>query len=219
MKNTLEIDSIILEYGGNKILQDVFVKNETGIVTGLLGRNGTGKSSLMKIVYGDLNSTNKSIRINNKPLLGSKRSPNDMRFLPQGGFACLSFTLKSVMKDFRLDFTDFTQYFPNFEKYYHTKLKHLSSGERRIVEIYLILASSTKFCLLDEPFSKIMPLYIDEIKKLISREKLSKGIIISDHLYRHVFDVCDTIYVIQGKSTHLVNSIEEIESFGYANIN
>ncbi len=44
MKNTLEIDSVILEFDTKRILQDVYLKIETGIITGLLGRNGCGKS-------------------------------------------------------------------------------------------------------------------------------------------------------------------------------
>jgi len=81
MKNILDIDSVILEFGLQRILQNVYLKSESGRITGLLGRNGTGKSSLMKISFGELNPTNKSIRINNKALIGSKRNPNEIRYL------------------------------------------------------------------------------------------------------------------------------------------
>lgn len=63
MKNILEIDSVILEYGLKRILQNVYLKTETGKITGLLGRNGSSKSSLMKILFGELNPSNKSIRL------------------------------------------------------------------------------------------------------------------------------------------------------------
>lgn len=54
MTNILEVDSVILEFSSNRILHDVYMKSETGKVTGLLGRNGIGKSCLMKIIYGEL---------------------------------------------------------------------------------------------------------------------------------------------------------------------
>ena len=65
MKHTFEADSVQLEFGSKKILSDVYLKCETGQVTGILGRNGEGKSCLMNIIYGSLKPQNKSIRFNN----------------------------------------------------------------------------------------------------------------------------------------------------------
>ncbi|MEN9600092.1 MAG: hypothetical protein RL596_2413, partial [Bacteroidota bacterium] len=54
MTHTLEISSIQLEFDSKKILSNIYLKCETGKITALLGRNGQGKSSLMKIAYGSL---------------------------------------------------------------------------------------------------------------------------------------------------------------------
>ena len=54
MTNTLEVDSVILEFDSKRVLHNVYLKSETGKVTGLLGRNGTGKSCLMKILFSSL---------------------------------------------------------------------------------------------------------------------------------------------------------------------
>ena len=62
MKHSLEVDSIILEFDQQRILQNVSLKTETGKTTGILGRNGTGKTCLMNVIYGELKTTNKSIR-------------------------------------------------------------------------------------------------------------------------------------------------------------
>jgi ABC-type multidrug transport system ATPase subunit len=219
MKNILEVDSVILEFDKKRVLQNVYLKSETGKVTGLLGRNGTGKSCLMKILFGELVPNDKSIRINGKSLISSYRSPNDLRYLPQTKFIPDYLTIKRIFNDFKLDFADLISHFPEFEKYFRVKLKNLSQGERRIIEIYLILVSQTKFCMLDEPFSHVMPIHVDTIKKLISREKENKGIILTDHLYKHIIDICDNIYVIQGGKTYLTNNIKDIENLGYARIN
>ena len=216
MKNKLEVDSVILEYGLKRILQNVYLKSETGKVTGLLGRNGTGKSSLMKIIFGEINPSGRSIRLNNKPLLGIIRNPNEIRYLPQHSFIPNSLRIERVFKDLELDFQAFVEEFPKFEKYKKSKLKHLSGGEKRIVEIYSILVSKTKFCMLDEPFSQVMPLHIEVIKKIIDREKENKGIILTDHLYRHIVGICDDLYVISKGKTHLTESIEDLETLGYA---
>lgn len=219
MINILEIDSVLLEFGSKRILKDVYLKSETGKVTGVLGRNGTGKSCLMKILFGELIPSDKSIRINGKALITSNRSPKDLRYLPQKRFVPNSLTIERIFNDFKLDFADLISNFPELEKFYKSKLINLSGGERRIIEIYTILVSQTKFSMLDEPFSLVMPIHIDSIKKLILREKENKGIIITDHMYQHIIDICDDLYVINNEKTYLTRSIEDLETLGYARLN
>lgn len=219
MIDILEIDSVLLEFGSKRILKDVYLKSETGKVTGVLGRNGTGKSCLMKILFGELIPSDKSIRINGKALITSNRSPKDLRYLPQKRFVPNSLTIERIFNDFKLDFADLIYNFPELEKFYKSKLINLSGGERRIIEIYTILVSQTKFSMLDEPFSLVMPIHIDSIKKLILREKENKGIIITDHMYQHIIDICDDLYVINNEKTYLTRSIEDLETLGYARLN
>lgn len=218
MNHTLEIDSVILEFYSKRVLQDVYMKCETGKVTGLLGRNGTGKSCLMKIIYGELVPNEKSLKINGDSIFNAYRNPKDIRYLSQGTFIPKSLSVKRIFDDFELDFLDFAKEFPDFEWFYKTKFKRLSGGEQRILEIYLILVSQTKFCLLDEPFSQIMPLHIETIKSLILRERKNKGILISDHLYEHIIDISDDIYVINEGKIHLTKTLQDIETLGYAKI-
>jgi ABC-type lipopolysaccharide export system ATPase subunit len=215
MINTLEIDSVLLEFDSKRILQDVYLKCETGQITGLLGRNGTGKSCLMNIIYGELIPQYKSVRLNKISLIDTTRNPGDIRYLPQFEFIPNYLTIQRIFKDFDLDFSDLISHFPDIGKYYHSKFKNLSGGEKRIIEIYAILASKTKFCMLDEPFSQIMPVYIEPIKNLILREKKNKGILITDHLYKHIVDICDNLYVISNGKTYLTKSIQDLKTLGY----
>ena len=219
MKHSLEVDSIILEFDTKRVLQDVFLKTETGRTTGILGRNGAGKSCLMNIIYGELQTTNKSIRLDGKAIFDAYKNPESLRYLPQFNFIPKYLKTKRIFKDFNLDFSKFIKYFPEFEKYYNSKVKSLSGGEIRILEIYSILASTTKFCMLDEPFSQVMPVHVDTIKEIISEEKKNKGIIITDHLYEHIIDICDDIYVILNGKTYLTKDTNDLIKLGYINKN
>jgi ABC-type multidrug transport system ATPase subunit len=218
MNHILEVDSVILEFGNKRVLQDVYLKCETKHITGLLGRNGSGKSCLMNIMDGKLQPLNGSVRLNGKALFSTARKPKELMYLPQFNFIPKSLTLKRIFKDFKLDFSVFSHQFPEFAKYFKSKTGSLSGGERRLLEIYLIIASDTKFCLLDEPFSHIMPLHIDKIKEIIKEESVKKGILITDHMYKYILDICDEIYLIKDGKTHLIGGLEEIESLGYARI-
>lgn len=219
MKHSLEVDSIILEFDTKRVLQDVFLKNETGKTSGILGRNGTGKTCLMNIIYGELKTNNKSIRLDGKAIFEGFRNPEVLRYLPQFNFIPKNLKINRIFKDFDLNFSEFIQYFPDFEKYYNSKLKSLSGGESRILEIYSILASKTKFCMLDEPFSQVMPVHVDTIKNIINEEKKNKGIIITDHLYEHIIDICDEIYVIVNGKTYLTKERSDLIKFGYIHEN
>ena len=219
MKHSLEVDSIILEFDTKRVLQDVFLKNETGKTTGILGRNGTGKTCLMNIIYGELQTTNKSIRLDGKAIFDGYRNPETLRYLPQFNFIPKYLKTKRIFKDFNLDFSRFIEYFPEFEKYFNSKIKTFSGGEIRILEIYSILASKTKFCMLDEPFSHVMPVHVDTIKRIILAEKKNKGIIITDHLYEHIIDICDDIYVILNGKTYLTKDRNDLIKLGYLNKN
>ena len=216
MIEILEVDSVILEFGTKKVLQDVYLKCETGKITGLLGQNGTGKTCLMKIMYGKLLPNDYSVRLNGQALFNTSRPSDKIMYLPQFSFIPKSLTLKRIFKDFKLDFSEFINDFLEFSKYHKSKFNKLSGGEQRLVEIYLLITSDTKFCLLDEPFSHVMPVHVDTIKKIIVREKKNKGFLITDHLYKHITDICDNLYVINDGKTYLTNSLQDIETLEYA---
>lgn len=91
----------------------------------------------------------------------------------------------------------------------------LSGGERRILESYLILCSPTQFVMLDEPFSQVAPLHVSTLKALIRQEKSSKGILLTDHMHRHVTDITDRLYVLADGQTHLTRGEEDLVRYGY----
>jgi ABC-type lipopolysaccharide export system ATPase subunit len=95
-------------------------------------------------------------------------------------------------------------------------VEQLSGGNFRIIELYCILKSKAQFIMLDEPFSHISPIQVEKIKDIIKEAKATKGIIISDHMYRHVIDICDNLYILANGKTHLAKSIEDLERLGYA---
>lgn len=217
MIHSLKVDSIILEFDTKRVLQDVYFKNETGKTTGILGRNGSGKTCLMNIIYGELKTNNKSIQLDGKAIFDVYRNPETLRYLPQFNFIPQNLKIKRIFKDFNINFSQFIEYFPEFEKYYNIRLQSLSGGENRIVEIYSILSSKTKFCMLDEPFSQVMPVHVDTIKSIINVEKKNKGIIITDHLYEHIIDICDEIYVITNGKTYMTKDRNDLIKLGYIN--
>ena len=214
-KNKLEIDSVLFEVKKNQILNNVYLKLEAGTITALLGRNGLGKSSLFKIILGIIKPREKSLRINDVSFFNKNPSNKDILYLPQNNFIPKKLKIKTVFNFFKLDFFDFAEYFPEFKNISKNCLGTLSGGERRIIETYLILKSESKFAILDEPFSQIMPVHVQKIKNLIIQSKEKKGILISDHLYEHIKDISDEIYLVANKKVYLTKEKTDLIRLGY----
>ncbi len=214
----LEADSIQLAFDGRSILSDIYLTSETGKITGLLGRNGVGKSCLLKIIFGSLDSE-KSVRFDKQSKNQPFKIPKLITYLPQFNFIPKQLILKRVFEDFELDYSIFETHFPEFSSKYLSYIGSLSGGELRLIELYMILKSNTQFALLDEPFTHLSPLQIEKAQELILEEKINKGILITDHLHQAVTDICDNLYVLSNGKTHLTKNLEELERLGYVKWN
>lgn len=195
MKHVLEADGIQLEFNGRQILSDVYLKCETAKITGLLGRNGQGKSCLMNIIYGSL-PCEKSVRFDRVSIKEPYKRTDLIRFLPQFHYLPKSLSLHRIFTDFELVYSAFAERFPEFIGRQKDTIGRLSGGERRLVEMYVLIKSKSRFVMLDEPFTMLNPLQIEKVKSLLIEEKKSKGILVTDHLYRHILDLSDSLYVL-----------------------
>jgi|SRR5450432_431970 ABC-type multidrug transport system ATPase subunit len=217
MNHTLEIDSVQLEFGGIKILSDIYLQCKTGNITALLGRNGSGKSCLMQIIYGTL-KTEKSVRIDKLPYCEAFKHKGLLNYLPQFNFIPASLSLKRVFSDFEIDYSIFVKKFPEFSAKHNSSVGKLSGGERRLVEFYVIIKTPSYFALLDEPFTHLNPLQIERVKVLLEEEKQNTGILLTDHMFRQVIAICDNLYILANGKTHLSKTISDIETLGYAKL-
>ena len=211
----LEVDNVELYFKHKQILKGIYLKAETGKVTGILGRNGSGKSCLLQIIFGSLRSKYKLVRIDNKPILKPLYQTNLVKLLPQHKFIPNNLKLKIVFALYKVDWNTFVSVFEEFKSYSTYKANKLSDGERRIIETYLVLKSTNDIVLLDEPFSHLAPLQIERIKHLIYEEKNRKVIVITDHMYEHIIDASDDIYLLKNGCTKIIDNLKELEDYQY----
>ena len=214
---TLEADSMWLEFNGRKILQSIYLKMETGRVTGLLGRNGTGKSSLLRMIFGTLRGQNQSVRLNGRYIPHPYFEKGLVRYLPQSPFAPKDLKVHQLCCMYQVSFAEMINYFPELKGYEKEPVRNLSGGKTRLFETLLILLSPVQFVLLDEPFTHISPVMVESLSKVILDQKKEKGILVSDHSYKNVLDISDETYLIVpiGRSLLLKNPESELRSLGY----
>ncbi len=212
---TLEFDGIQFGYDEKQLLSGIYVKSEIGKITGLLGRNGAGKSTLLKLVFGSMRTEISSVRINKIPLMSPAFASGEIAYLPQHPFVPNDFALKKIMRLYRCKDEDMLQDFPELKEDIFLRSGELSGGRLRLFEILLILNSPASFCLLDEPFTGLTPVLIERIKGYIHKIKPVKGIVITDHLYRQVVSLADTLYILADGKTYLVKNEEDMIRRGY----
>lgn len=217
MSHRLEFDSIQISLGGHTVLSSVYMFSETGCITGLLGRNGCGKTTLMKIVFGAMQWEQKSVRINSVSMRTRYLSKRLIAFLPQDHLIPEYLTLEKAFALYNIPEEEVLEDFPEAEEMMDHRPAQLSGGYLRIFEILLTLKSNALFCLLDEPFSGLTPVYIEKVKILLQKAKARKGIIITDHLHRHVLELSDNLYLLANGQTYHVKDMEQLVSLGYVN--
>jgi lipopolysaccharide export system ATP-binding protein len=216
MSSLLEVDSVRKEFGTNQVLTDISLRCRTGDIIGLLGRNGSGKSTLLKIIFGTLYTDYKFIRIDGSILSQPFKTKNTIAYLNQDNFLPKNLTVKQVVKIYS-DNLDQKSFFEDdvLSKVLNTKIRNLSGGESRYLEVKLLLTLDTLFVLLDEPFNGISPLHTELIKKIITDSSIKKGIILTDHDYRNVLDVANKYYLLFDGGLKPVKTEQDLIDWGY----
>ncbi len=215
-KSILEVDSVQKQYDGKIVLSDVYLKCETNNIIGILGRNGSGKSTLLKIIFGIVNADFKFVRIDGEVKSKTSELLHQISYLPQENFIPNIFSVKkaillSISKDKLEEFYADQM----IQSILNKKIKHLSGGELRYLEIKLILNNPSKFVLLDEPYNGLSPIIIEKINGLITVMSNIKGIIITDHNYENVIKVSTKLVLMKEGKLHHLQDKNELVGKGY----
>jgi ABC-type multidrug transport system ATPase subunit len=216
MDHKLQVSSVTHNFGARNILSAAEVECKTGEITVVFGRNGTGKSTLFKILFGMLKPNYLEIYIDGQVYHKATRLNKLIAYHPQevmlpknmvvGDLMTLYLNKESEDKVYRTE---------GIRAIHHKRVKNLSLGQQRYLQFLLVINLDHYFVLLDEPFSMVEPLYKDLIKQKLNEYKAHKGFLITDHYYRDVLDVADKINLLtDGKIIPIANA-EELVKYKY----
>lgn len=217
---------IIKRYGKREVVRGIDLTVKPGEIVGLLGPNGAGKTTSFYIIVGLINATDGKVFLDNQDITDVpmyRRARMGIGYLPQEPSV---FRRLTVEQNIRI----IAQMCPGnkkthdqiVEKYLaELELTHLayqmaytlSGGERRRLEITRALVTEPRFLLMDEPFSGIDPISVEEVQNIVIRlKKHGIGILITDHNVRETLSIVDQAYLLhdgkilkEGTSSDLIN--------------
>lgn len=210
----LEIDSAQCRFGYKNVLNSVYLSCQVGEVVGILGKNGAGKSVLLKMIFGTLKGQFKRITINGE-IIRRGFASGKIGYLPQRRLLPSNSQVKFVVNMFTDKHREILLENSYIKNHLNDRLNELSSGQARFIETLAVLYSDSPFILLDEPFTYLEPLLKLALLEEIEKIKTSKGIVVTDHSYRDILGVSDRIVLIHNGGNYHVNSEEDLVTHGY----
>lgn len=214
----LTINELTKSFGTKTILDNISLECRTGEIDGIFGRNGSGKSTMLKILFGTIKADKIRISINEKPITPKDIIPQQqIAYLPQDSFLPKNIKVRDIVPLYfpEGDMQDKILYDPLVARMANTKAGSLSLGEIRYFELMLISTLPHPFLMLDEPFSMVEPLYREKIKEKLLDLKTTKGIIMTDHYYNDILETATNCLLLKNGQLIPVSNAEDLAEYGY----
>ena len=222
----LQVSNINQYYGGSHILRDVSFEARLGRITVLLGRNGVGKTTLLKSLMGAVPIRNGNITFDGQSIEKSapyERARAGIGYVPQGREIFARLTVEDNLRmglATRPSGTDIPaelfELFPVLKQMLHRRGGDLSGGQQQQLAIARALASGPKLLVLDEPTEGIQPSIIKDIGRVI-RMLAGRGdmaILLCEQYYDFAEELADDYLVMERGEVIATGLGSEMQSQG-----
>ena len=217
----LEFKNVTKEFENVTAVKNVSFTVNDGSVLGIVGRNGSGKSTIFRMILNLLKPTSGEITFNGNKI--DTNTLNSFGYLPEEGsllnqfsvidiceyYGALKLMSKVVVLQCLLPWLDEF----GLQSILDMKVKKLSKGNRQKIQFIISVLHNPDFIILDEPFSSLDPVSVEELEKAILKLKADgKTIIFSSHIMEHVENLCDDILLINHGEALLQGKLSDIIS-------
>lgn len=212
----LECKHLCKEFDDKQILKDINLKIPRGKIIGLLGKNGMGKTTLIKLINDLLTPTSGEILINGeKPGVKSKEI---ISYLPEKTYLDKEMTIKQVIKYFEEFYKNFDtqkaiKLLKDLDLDINKKISKMSKGMQEKLQLILVMSRNAKLYILDEPLGGVDPATRDYIlDTILSNFCEGASVIISTHLISDIERILDEVIFIDKGEVILKSSADELRN-------
>lgn len=200
----VEFKNLSKNYGTKQALVDVNIKFEKGKIYGLLGPNGSGKTTMIKIINDLLQPSGGEILVNGKePGIESKKI---ISYLPERTYLNMNMKVSELIQFFKDFYDDFdeekaTKLLEKLKINKTDKLKNMSKGTKEKFQLIMVMSRKAELYILDEPIGGVDPASRDYIlDTILTNFNEGASIIICTHLIADIEKILDqVIFINQGK--------------------
>ena len=211
LKPVLSLKNIVKSYGNRPVLKGLSFDVFPAQIRGLLGPNGSGKTTIFQIIMGIISPNKGEVRINNELVnklpIHLRAVNHGIGYVPQIGGYLVNLSVRQNIEAFcELHFKDTRERNErvetiisefNLDSISSLKATNISGGEKRRLSIGIAMISKPRLILLDEPFSALDPQTISMIKDLIlSLQKFNIACIVSDHQAASILEISDSTLIL-----------------------
>lgn len=214
--NLITIKNLNKSYGKNHVLKDIDLEVPSGKIIGLLGKNGTGKTTLIKLINGLLTPSSGEILINGKNI--GPESKLAISYLPERTSLDKTMTVEKVIKYFADFYSNFDTEKANalladLGLDVTMKLSKMSKGMQEKVQLVLAMSRKADLYILDEPLGGVDPATRDYIlDTILSNFSEGASVIISTHLISDIEKILDEVIFIDDGRIVITADCDELRS-------
>ncbi len=212
----ISLSNIHKQYGPLKVLNGIDLEFRSHGVHTILGPNGSGKTTIIKILLGMVLPQKGDIVVDNEVVNGGWEYRDKISYLPQIARFPDNLTVSELLNMIlrirnKPDRSEELIRLFKLEPFLNKKLGHLSGGTRQKVNLVLAFMFDSKVIILDEPTTGLDPVALIHLKELIRKERLKgKIILITTHIMSFVEEMADEIvFLLEGK-IHFQGTVDEL---------
>jgi len=212
----LECKNLCKSYDEKQVLKNINLKIPKGKIIGLLGKNGTGKTTLIKLINDLLTPTSGEILINGNPI--GVESKEIISYLPEKTYLDREMSVKDAIKYFEEFYKNFDtqkaiKLLKDLDLDINTKISKMSKGMQEKLQLILVMSRNAELYILDEPLGGVDPATRDYIlDTILSNFYEGASVIISTHLISDIERILDEVIFIDKGEIILTSSADELRN-------